>query len=336
MRKNIPLDLILSKLRQNMSEGDEILFNEWLDTGNNLQLFLQFEIVWENVQKKSAGYEPDVEYNWQKLVSKIKLGNPEKKSPKKVFFRYFTRIAAAASIIFVISFLFIHYYKEHNSVQQSITYSTQKNRSTVYLPDNSEIILHANTVLSYNMNEESGQREVSITGEAYFKVKHNDNIPFVVNTNGVSIKVHGTEFNVCSYSSADKIVVSLVEGSISMSTSDKNIFLKPGEEALYNKADRTLSVTEGDMELAKIWTGDKIRFENKSLNEVCRYLSKWYGVHIKIDPNIIGNQSYTFTVMGQPLTEIIEIMASINSFDYYFTSENELILKQKNKTAYVK
>ncbi len=329
MKNNIPWDLIISKLRENLAPEEEIIFNEWLLVDNNQQLFQQIEIVWKSVQEKSATYNPDLKYHWQKLSSRIRQNPAEKRTSQKVMLKYFSRIAMAASILLIVSFFFTRYL-HHSKQQELITYSTQTNRSTILLPDSSEIILHSNTVLNYTLNKKLGQREVNITGEAYFKVKHDDKIPFVVNTHDISIKVHGTEFNVCSYASANKVLISLVEGSISMNTSDKkHIFLKPGEEALYNKNGKTISVKQGDVNLAKIWTGDKIRFENKSLHEVCKYLSKWYGVDIKIDPDIVENQSYTFTVTGQPLTEIIEIMSSINSFDHYFTHENELVLKQK-------
>ena len=328
MKNNIPWDLIISKLRRNLSEENEIQFNDWVETGNNRDLFLQIETVWNNAQEKSAGYEPDLEYYWKKLSSRIRQDTTPKKTFLKVNFKYFSRIAAA--VIFV-ALLFTYYIKEHNLEKQDyVAYSTVGNNSRIFLPDSSEIILHDNTILSYCFNKKSNRREVNITGEAYFKVRHDKQIPFLVNANDVSIQVHGTEFNVHSYSSDNKILVSLVNGSISMNTSsDKNIFLKPGEEALYDKDTKTLSVTKGDVDLTRIWTGDKIRLENKDLQEACKYLSKWYGVNIKIDPDIVENQSYTFTVMGQPLTEIIEIMSSINSFDYHFINENELVLKQK-------
>ncbi len=335
MENNIPWDLIISKLRQNLSEKDENYFQEWLNIGCNRELFRELEIVWKNVQEKSAGYEPDVEYYWKQLSAKIHQDkiSKNKKVSLKINFRYLSRIAVAASIALILSFSTYYFIKAYNSGRREhITYSTQNNKSTILLPDSSEVMLHANTILTYNSDKTSGRREVDITGEAYFKVKHDQKVPFIVHVNGISIKVHGTEFNVCSYSSDDKILVSLIEGSISMNTpSDKNIFLKPGEEAAYSKNCKTLSVAKGDMDLAKIWTGDRIRFEDKSLHEVCKYLSKWYGISIRIEPDIVENQSYTFTVTGQPLSEIIEIMSSINSFDHYFITEKELVLKQKTR-----
>lgn len=329
MKENIPWDLIISKLRQDLSKEDEVLLDNWLLTGNNKDLFRQLEIVWKSVQEKSAAYDVDLEYYWQELSSKVRQNANREKKTRKLNFRYFYRAAAAVAILFSISYLF-NYYIDKRDPEQLITYSTKSNRSSIFLPDGSEVILHANTAVSYHSNKKSGEREVSLTGEAYFKVRHDSRNPFFVNANGVSIKVHGTEFNVCNYSSDKEITVSLIEGSISMNTSsEKEVFLQPGEEALFDKDNQTLSIAKGDMDLAEIWTKDHIRFENKSLPEVCKYLSKWYGIDIKLDPDIVENQSYTFIVTDQPLTEIIEIMASISSFEHYFVSEKELVLKQK-------
>lgn len=330
MNNNIPWDLIIPKLRQELSAEDEILFNRWLTTGNNQELFRQIETVWRNVQEKSSTYEPDSEFHWQKLSDIIRPNTIAEKKSKTIHFKYFFRVAAAASILLAASFLVNYFVSERNNVSRQATYSTQSNRSTLFLPDSSEVTLNANTTVSYHSSKKSGQRVVNLTGEAYFKVKHDAKMSFLVVTNDISIQAHGTEFNVCSYPAADKIMVSLVKGSISMHTaSDKNIFLEPGEEALYDKEKKTISVAKGDMDLAEIWTKDKLRFEDKSLPEVCTYLSKWYGVDIKLSPDIIENQSYTFTVTDQSLREIIETMAKINSFDYYFTSENELVLNRK-------
>ena len=331
MKRNIPWELIISRLRGNLGAEDAILLNTWLEREDNYQLLIEIEIIWNNVQKKSATYEPDVEYYWKQLSARIQKDMPPVRKPMKLSLKYFYRIAAVASIV-IVAFLGIFSLQKEISLQpEYTTYSTKESKTTVLLPDSSEVILRENTILTYQSNEELNERVVNIIGEAYFKVKHDAQKPFLVNTNGVTIKVHGTEFNVSSYISANKVLVSLIEGSVSMRAKGKDTFLKPGEEGTYDKYDKSISIAEEDVNLSKVWASDKVRFEDKSLHEVCKYLSKWYGVNIKIDPNIIENQSYTFTVIDQPLTEIIEIMSKINSFDYQFIKDNELVLKQKNK-----
>ena len=180
------------------------------------------------------------------------------------------------------------------------------------------------------------KREVDLQGEAYFSVKHDTNIPFVVHSNGASVKVHGTKFNVNSYSMSDNILVSLYEGSVSMKIANKNVMLKPGEEGNYDKLKNTLDVKNGDVDFAKSWTNDQLRFKDKNLRYVCRYLAKWYSVDIVIDSAIADNQSYSFTLQNESLEDVIRILSRINSIEYKFDENNNLTLKNKEITTSTK
>lgn len=332
MNANIPWNLITAKLRKTISPEDALLFDRWITTEDNQQLFRHIETVWKETQQRSAVYEPDVEYYWNKLASHLQLGEYCISKPRKsltlTLYQKAASIAAILTVIAVSCYFLINYALNDSHI---LTHKTGSAKQTILLPDSSEVILHKNTVLTYSTSRVSKQRKVSIRGEAYFKVRHDSKIPFLVDADGFVIEVHGTEFNVSAYPLEEKALVSLVKGSISMRTPEKSIYLQPGEEGLLNRDNNTILVAKGDVELAKVWAEDKIRFENKSLSEVCKYLSKWYDIDIKIEQDIIENQSYTFTVSGQPLVEIINIMSKINSFEYQFIANNKLILKQKNK-----
>lgn len=337
MKKKLPWDLIISKLRQELSPEGEILFEKWLNEENHSQLFRQLELVWNNIQNKVSVYEPDMEYYWKELSARIESAPSETEAPKERRFslksinRRLSRIAAVATILLMSTFFCAYYLGKYNSdrSQAYITYSTLNSKSKVFLPDSSEVWLHNNSSLTYNFNRKSGQREVTLVGEAFFRVKHDAEKSFIVASNGVDIKVHGTQFNVSSYPSAEKVLVSLYEGSVSMNTTDKNVFLTPGEEGLFDVKSKELSVKEGDVEFAKVWTSDKIRFEDKNLREVCKYLSKWYGVEFSIDPDISNDQSFTFTFRGQSLDDVVGIMTSIQSFNYDINEEEKIVLIQK-------
>jgi len=338
MKPKLPWDIIISKLSGNISEEDTINFNKWLELDDNSQLFNQLQIVWENIQNKVAHYEPDVEYYWKELskrIQDIKSDTSEtetsESNTKYIPFKRFYRIAVAASILLAITFTGAYYLGKNNPTNPSTvqTYSSLTGKSKVILPDGTEVWLHSNTILSYNSNFTSTTREVNMNGEAYFSVTHDTNKPFIVHSDGASVMVHGTKFNVNSYETSQNILVSLYKGSVSMKAANKDVMLKPGEEGHYDKQNNTLEVKKGDVEFAKSWTSDQLRFENKNLRYVCKYLSKWYSVDINIDPAIANNQSYTFTVRGESLEEIIRIMARINSIDYQFNDDKKLTLKSK-------
>lgn len=332
MKNKHPWDLIVLKLRKELSPEQEIFFINWLNADNNRQLFQQLELVWENIQKKISVYEPDLEYYWKELSDRIKTPPADNRKhgtmkPLKIAFNRFLRVASIIFILFTATFFAAYYIGKNNSerLPQYITYSTLNSKSKLFLPDSTEVWLHNNTSLTYNYNKKLKHREVDIAGEAFFKVKPDSKSPFCVSSNGVTVIVYGTQFNVNAYPELEKVRVSLYEGSVSMSTNDKNIFLTPGEEGFYDVKSKEISVTKGDVEFAKIWTENKIRFENKSLRDVCKYLSKWYGIKFDIDPAITDDQSFTFTFRGQSLDEVVGIMTRIQSFDYHIDEENKTV-----------
>jgi len=334
MNKKLPWDLIVSKLRKELSTQEELLFSEWLSKGDNTKLFQQLKFVWERVQQKVYLYEPDLEYYWNELSSRIQA-NPVEKSPSttpihKFLSNRFLRIAATVAIIISTTFFVFNYVRNNsNTSQEYITYSTLRAKSKVLLPDSTVVWLNTNSSITYNFNKKLEQREVNLSGEAYFNVKHDVDKAFLVDANGIQIKVHGTQFNVNSYVSSNKVLISLYKGSVSLKTEDKDVYLKPGEEGLFDVKSKNISVSVGDVEFAKIWTSDKIRFENKNLREVCRYLSKWYGIKMEIDTAINNKQSYTFTFRGQSLEEVVSIMASIQSFNYKIDEEKNIVTIKK-------
>lgn len=336
MKNKLPWHLISAKLKGEISPKQETLLKHWLNTGDNQQLFQQLESMWNNVQKKVAVYEPDLEYYWKEFSLRIQdtrknNGHVAGKQTRQTILTPVLKIAAIITLLFTTTF-FIAYYAGKSSsdqLQQYLTYSTLSSKSNFYLPDSTEVWLHNNTSLTYKYNNKTKQREVSILGEAYFNVRHDLQKPFIVMSDGMSVKVYGTQFNINAYPDNTQVLVSLYEGSVSMRTADEDVFLVPGEEGAYDVESRKIEVNKGDVEFAKIWTQDKIRFENKNLREVCKYLAKWYGVRFDISPEINDDQSYTFTFRGQSLDDVVGIMTSIQSFDYAINEENKTVQIKK-------
>ncbi|MDR1682259.1 MAG: FecR family protein, partial [Candidatus Symbiothrix sp.] len=222
MSNKLPWDLIVAKLSGSLSDEEEARFQQWLAIDDNHPLFQQLEAVWQNIQNKTAGYEPDIEYYWRELSARI-----EKSKKKTPFFRSWYQKVAAAAVLLLALGAGMYYWMPDKTNHKPITqtYFAITGKSKVILPDGTQVWLHSNTTVVYNKSLNAQLREVHLDGEAYFDVKH-DAKPFVIHTGDLDIKVHGTRFNVNSYESSKKIVVSLDEGLVSMSTTDLNIFLK--------------------------------------------------------------------------------------------------------------
>ena len=149
----------------------------------------------------------------------------------------------------------------------------------VTLEDGTEVWLNADSRLRYPETFEGGERRVEVSGEAYFKVAKNAEKPFYVVSGGQEVRVYGTEFNVHAYDDEPTIFTTLVEGSISLRPVGGNkseLMLTPGKQALFNKGDASATVRKVDTEVVTSWLNGIFVFEDQSLEQIMRTLSRWY------------------------------------------------------------
>lgn len=151
------------------------------------------------------------------------------------------------------------------------------------LSDGTKVWLNAETKLKYPVQFASGVHEVELDGEAYFEVVKNPDIPFVVKTPQMDIKVMGTSFNVTAYQEDETVKTTLVEGKVMVFTGDKRSYakiLKPNDQAIYDKSSKQLTVREVDAAMYGSWTRGYFAFEEESLEEIMNTLSRWYKIEV--------------------------------------------------------
>ncbi|MDZ5605413.1 FecR family protein [Pseudomonas sp. RP23018S] len=155
--------------------------------------------------------------------------------------------------------------------------STGDQVQTVQLSDGSTVELNLNTELRY-FNFKDQRRITLVEGEAFFKVSHDSEHPFIVQAAQGQTRVTGTQFNVWKYQ--DQVKVTLVEGSVLVSSAgDAGYRLGPGMQASYRLGDfepKLAQSTDADNSLA--WRTGKLVLDNLSLQQalpvINRYLDK--------------------------------------------------------------
>jgi len=156
------------------------------------------------------------------------------------------------------------------------TMSTPRGRQyTLILPDGSKVWLNAASSITYPTEFAGKERQVTVTGEAYFEVKH-DVKSFLVQAGGRTIKDLGTRFNVNAYADEPVVTITLAEGAVSVD----NLVLKPGQQATGSPGGG-VTVTEADVARATAWKNGAFAFYNTSLPELLRQLSRWYDVDVQ-------------------------------------------------------
>ncbi len=149
----------------------------------------------------------------------------------------------------------------------------------ITLADGSKVWLNAGSSLAYPVSFIGNERKVSVTGEAYFEVVHDAFKPFIVNNGSMGIRVLGTHFNVNAFEDdGNDIKVTLLEGSVKVNNGKATGLLKPGQQALVNKEVKVVSDVDLDMVMA--WKNGYFQFDNASLQDVLKQISRWYDVEV--------------------------------------------------------
>ncbi|MCD0488586.1 DUF4974 domain-containing protein [Pedobacter sp. MC2016-14] len=150
----------------------------------------------------------------------------------------------------------------------------------VVLPDGSKVFLNAASSLKYPTAFSGKFRKVILTGEAYFEISKNKDMPFIVEANKAEIKVLGTHFNVMTYAEENFSTTTLLEGSVQFSRNSSKYILKPGQQVKYQPNGSGEKVEKADVESVMAWRKGIFVFDNTGIEEIMRSVTRWYNVDV--------------------------------------------------------
>jgi transmembrane sensor len=177
----------------------------------------------------------------------------------------------------------------------------------ITLPDGTKVWLNSASSLHFPTTFAGKERHVELTGEGYFEVAHNKNMPFTVAANGVDVKVLGTHFDIMAYVDEPVVNTTLLEGSVALQKGGLHQILKPGEAGIASKANNTLLVEPADMEQAVAWKNGFFIFKDQNINDVMRQVSRWYNVDVEFRGSLnsnIGGKTSRYKNISELLTNM--------------------------------
>jgi ferric-dicitrate binding protein FerR (iron transport regulator) len=152
------------------------------------------------------------------------------------------------------------------------------------LSDGTKAWLNSESSLRYPIAFVGNERNVEITGEAYFEVAKDPEKKFVVSGNAVKTEVLGTHFNINTYTDESSVKVTLLEGSVKITKGRSVEMLKPGQQA---QVSADINVVNGiDTDAVMAWKNGFFHFGNTSIQELMKQLSRWYDIEIVYKGNI--------------------------------------------------
>ncbi|WP_423128765.1 FecR family protein [Gaoshiqia sp. Z1-71] len=307
---------------------DEMLgLISWLDNHENQSEYKRIKGEW----KANPDAQDIPPHTLQELDKfKLKLLNERALEIDRLkFVRHFYKYAAIVLLAITLGGLYFY----GKPVHQLHTYNTivaeNGQISKALLPDQSVVWLNSGSSITYNNQFGINNRDIQLTGQAYFDVTKNRNLPLVVSCGEINVKVLGTRFTAATYPDEREIRVILVEGSVELTGKDsKNVFasLRPNEMMVYDKKDNNFKISQVVAEKYTSWRDGIIHIYDQPLKDAVAKLQKRYNQQIVLEEGL-EDYKVTFSIKNEDFGDVLEMLLAIAQAKAY--QEGEVIYLRK-------
>ena len=293
-------ELSVGKIHNELTPNEKNYFDQILQDDDNKKLHQDIVKTNERIQKISFLQQVSIEnsqHNISRFFNKKKIS----------LFVNLSKYAAIMILAFAIGSLLNvedHFKKENPQFAEINVPLGQMSEMTLY--DGTKVWLNSGTTLKYENNFGQDSRNISLQGEAFFKVKPRE-IPFKIKLKNSEVEVLGTSFNVVSYTDDTFSCVTLVKGKVKInSTLGKEITqLKPSEQINIPDNLQDIKVKHVDTKFYSSWIEGKIVFEEQRLADIVEKLERWYNVDISFSDKEIGDYRFSGTILkSKPFNQI--------------------------------
>ncbi len=275
----------------------------------NAELEKHLESHWFAINKESLP-EGDVDHLLERIHFQIRT---ESGTGRKVnFATVFQKVAAILIIPLILGFLALFYtqsIEKKRFFAKAEIQCPQGVRTKFVLPDGTTGFLNSGSTLEYPATFDM-ERTVTLSGEAYFDVKHDKKRPFTVYTPHLATRVLGTRFNVIAYENEECEEIILKEGEVEVFTrkGEKLGTLQPDQKLGFNTVTNRYGKSTVEAYQYISWTEGKLVFRNESMQEMANRLGRWYNVEIAIVDAELLSYGLWATFIDEPIEEVMKLI----------------------------
>ena len=325
MDKNNFKILIEKYLEGNASPVEVRELCEWIRNNDSLDRWMMREI-----EKCDSSLDKEV---YDRLYCRIKEAidsREEKPRPKRIVFTRLMRWAAIICLPIVAAGITYELLSRPTSDTLPLIVSAESGeRAKVQLPDGTQVNINSASQISYPQNFGGKERVIELDGEAYFEVTPDKERPFIVKAAGLEITVLGTSFDISAYKDDPDVSVVLLTGKVDVTSAQGRCVMQPDEKLVYNKQTGLMTVGKVYSKEYVEWTNGNLRFENESLEDIVKILSRVYNVKIVFDQDF-PKEKYFFTgsIGSGGITNALDIL-SMTSALHYEVRDSVIVLRKK-------
>lgn len=249
---------------------------------------------------------------------------------RRIFFNFIRNAAVILLPLFLTyQYAILPLLNKKNTVEEIITVTSAPGMVTkTVLSDGSEIWLNSQSTLTYPREFLRNERNVKLSGEAYFKVSSDKKHRFNVETPQKTIvSAYGTEFNVNAYENEKDQEITLTSGQIevlSYNDSEVTKVLNVNEKAILNASTRDIQIVTADTYVETAWKDGKMVFRREKLDKITEKLSKKFGVIIYLEGDKLKDYEYTATFNDETLEDILDLLMRSAPITYTISRQEQL------------
>jgi ferric-dicitrate binding protein FerR (iron transport regulator) len=302
-----------------MEEKIRDLFNKYVEGTASAKERLVVEEFFEKMQE--GGVTPERAAHDQLLMNRL----DEKVFKKTIYRQRFQRrtMLVAASLLILLSAVIPVFLLQESTIT---VLAQQGERTRVVLPDSSIAYLNSGSAISYSSRMRGSERTITLSGEAYFEVKHDPSKPFIVESTTLKTRVLGTRFVVSDYPGEEASVV-VRSGKVGVAAADNRplAMLEKGQRVYYKNGIPLVEPVEAKDYYS--WKDGNIVFDAANLKQVIHMLNRRFNVNIVLTSTFDEKCTITGSYPDRHIEDILKSLQFIYGIEYSFEANGGICLK---------
>lgn len=300
--------------------------------------FHDFEQTWELVGTAYCYENTNTDQAWQQLQKTMAAPRTRTLKMVRTMLSYAALVILVLGIGFAARYFFSQPEKQQIATVEMMTVSTTAHPdeiTTVQLPDGSTVRLNASTTLNYPKSFAANERRITLSGEGFFEVAHDSSCPFIIDTEGASVEVLGTSFNLSAYPDSPAVEVNVESGKVRL-TEKSNTKQEPKQAILPAGRSGKLMLASGEiLESDRLsanyaaWITKEISFQRTPLAEAFEQLENVYHVEISVAQSEISAIPYTANFANLQLDYIVDVIARTHNLSVTKTDHKIIFAKKE-------
>ncbi|HKI44584.1 MAG TPA: FecR domain-containing protein [Balneolales bacterium] len=352
---------LITRVLSNEANSVELReFHKWLaEDPKHEESFIELKSVWEEEPRENSvdsAYLFDYNKGLNKLRDKLREDEtpvssddnagynlrdkkgmpgiaplrPDRERAVPTFSNNISTWKIAASILVLIFattvFIKVEYWKPETTI-----YLTKDNEQRIItLPDGSRVRLNKDSKIEFQKGLKGKIREIDLSGEAFFEVKHDADRPFIIHAGPAVIRDVGTSFNV-KEAREGRVVVAVKDGIVSL----RNDKMQSGAAAILHKnhvgvltKNDSVRIEQMNVDNYLSWINRRLVFKEMPFKEVVSQLENIYGIDCQLkDPSLDALKLTAYTE-NPSLNEVLNMISLTLQIKYRETGNTVIWMRK--------